>query len=299
MKQRFILLALLLIFPCVNMLSSEESKDSKRVIIICAHPDDCEITSGGLALLFTAAGHEVKCVSLTNGNKGHQSYTPIELATVRLKETEEVAKRLKCAYEVVNINDGELLPTLENRLKVIRLIREWKADIVITHRPFDYHPDHRNASLLVQDAAFMVTVPQMLPEVPAIKNNPLFLYTRDRFTTPLPFRSDIVIDITSVIKEKANLLDAHVSQVYEWLPWINQSKDVIPSDKEGRLNYLEKNYVIKRGFITEKDKELLYKWYRYTDLSKVKAIESFQICEYGKQPTEAEIRDLFPGYSAK
>ncbi|MDD3508373.1 MAG: PIG-L family deacetylase, partial [Parabacteroides sp.] len=267
MKQRFILLVLLLIFPCVNMLSSEESKDSKRVIIICAHPDDCEITSGGLALLFTAAGHEVKCVSLTNGNKGHQSYTPIELAAVRLKETEEVAKRLKCAYEVVNINDGELLPTLENRLKVIRLIREWKADVVITHRPFDYHPDHRNASLLVQDAAFMVTVPQMLPEVPAIKNNPLFLYTRDRFTTPLPFRSDIVIDITPVIKEKANLLDAHVSQVYEWLPWINQSKDVIPSDKEGRLNYLEKNYVIKRGFITEKDKELLYKWYRYTDLS--------------------------------
>ena len=153
MKQRFILLVLLLIFPCVNMLSSEESKDSKRVIIICAHPDDCEITSGGLALLFTAAGHEVKCVSLTNGNKGHQSYTPIELAAVRLKETEEVAKRLKCAYEVVNINDGELLPTLENRLKVIRLIREWKADVVITHRPFDYHPDHRNASLLVQDAA--------------------------------------------------------------------------------------------------------------------------------------------------
>ena len=108
-----------------------------------------------------------------------------------------------------------------------------------------------------------------------------------------------MIDITSVIKEKANLLDAHVSQVYEWLPWINQSKDVIPSDKEGRLNYLEKNYVIKRGFITEKDKELLYKWYRYNDLSNVKAIESFQICEYGKQPTEAEIRDLFPGYSAK
>ena len=108
-----------------------------------------------------------------------------------------------------------------------------------------------------------------------------------------------MIDITSVIKEQANLLDAHVSQVYEWLPWINQSNDIIPSDKEGRLNYLEKNYVIKRGFITEKDKELLYKWYRYTDLSKVKAIESFQICEYGKQPTEAEIRDLFPGYSAK
>jgi len=299
MKQRFILLALMLIYPCVNMLSSEESKDSKRVIIICAHPDDCEITSGGLALLFTAAGHEVKCVSLTNGNKGHQSYNPIELAAVRLKETEEVAKRLKCAYEVVNINDGELLPTLENRLKVIRLIREWKADVVITHRPFDYHPDHRNASLLVQDAAFMVTVPQMLPEVPAIKNNPLFLYTRDRFTTPLPFRSDIVIDITPVTKEKANLLDAHVSQVYEWLPWINQSKDVIPSDKEGRLNYLEKNYVIRRGVITEKDKELLYKWYRYTDLSNVKAIESFQICEYGKQPTEAEIRNLFPGYSAQ
>ena len=238
--------------------------------------------------------------SSSAGNQGSITQSQLQIYHYKnLSATPKLIWSPANTFEVVNINDGELLPTLENRLKVIRLIREWKADVVITHRPFDYHPDHRNASLLVQDAAFMVTVPQMLPEVPAIKNNPLFLYTRDRFTTPLPFRSDIVIDITPVIKEKANLLDAHVSQVYEWLPWINQSNDIIPSDKEGRLNYLEKNYVIKRGFITEKDKELLYKWYRYTDLSKVKAIESFQICEYGKQPTEAEIRDLFPGYSAK
>ena len=75
------------------------------------------------------------------------------------KEVMEVARRLGVTTEVLDIHDGELLPTLENRRTITRLIREWKADIVIAHRPNDYHPDHRYTGILVQDAAFMVIVP--------------------------------------------------------------------------------------------------------------------------------------------
>src|SRR4029077_16180352 len=108
--------------------------------------------------------------------------------------------------EVLDIHDGELLPTIENRRTITRLIREWKADLVLAPRPNDYHPDHRYSGILVQDAAYMVTVPFFCPDVPYLEKNPAFLYYSDGFQRPNPFRADVVVDIDSVLKKKLDAL---------------------------------------------------------------------------------------------
>src|SRR5690606_6137124 len=136
--------------------------------------DDCEVGAGGLAILYAQQGHRVKFVSMTNGDKGHHRMAPDALAERRHAESMEAARRIGINYEVLNIPDGELMPTLENRHEVIRLIREWDADIVISHRPNTYHADHRYTGILVQDAAFLVMVPHIVSEVRALEANPLF-----------------------------------------------------------------------------------------------------------------------------
>ena len=178
---------------CVWLFSGVQSldaqvKDDGKLNIICfgAHPDDAEYKSGGVAALWAKAGHRVKLVSVTNGDIGHWAMAGGPLAKRRTAESGLVAKRLGVTSEVLDIHDGELEPTLENRKKITRLIREWNADIVISHRPWDYHPDHRYVGVLVQDAAYMVQVPHFCPDSPPLKSNPLFLYSSDRFRKPYP-----------------------------------------------------------------------------------------------------------------
>jgi len=259
--------------------------------MIGAHPDDCDINAGGTAALFASMGYAVKFLSLTNGDAGHQNEKGPKLAARRLAEAQEAAKRLGITYDVLNNHDGELLPSLEVRLQVIRKIREWQADIVFSSRPNDYHPDHRYAGILVQDAAYMVAVPNIDPETPALKKNPVFLYFQDRFQHPNPFQPDIAIDISSVFDQKINALDAHESQVYEWLPWIGHYLDQVPKNKSDRKIWLSQSRSI---VITPEVKSMLVKWYGRERAEVVKHAEAFQICEYGAQPSNDEVRKLFP-----
>ena len=292
---RKLFFSLLILVTAVHTLAAQHHKI--RVLVFGAHPDDCDISAGGLAALYASSGHAVKFVSLTNGDKGHHRMGGGELAQRRLKETQEVARCLGITYEVLDNHDGELLPTLENRLEVIRRIREWKADVVIAPRPNDYHPDHRYTGVLVQDASFLVVVPNILSSVPALENNPVFLYTRDRFLRPNPFRPDIAIDISPVFEQKLAALDAHVSQVYEWLPWIDHDTTV-PGKPEERRKWLAKRW-LARSQATPEIKLALEKWYGKDRASKVSQVEAFEICEYGRNPTEADIRRLFPMLPAK
>lgn len=292
-KTSHLILILILGLIAMNMNAEGMKNKEKRVIVICAHPDDAELTTGGTGILLSRSGYKVKLVSLTNGNKGHHEGTKNEIAIRRYNETQEVKKRMNCEYEILNNEDGELEANLKNRMEVIRLIREWKADIVITHPSYDYHPDHRNTSLLVQDAAFLVNVPKILPEVPALTESPLFLYTRGRYADRQKPNPDIVVDITPVVREKAYIIDAHASQIYEWLPWINRSNKIIPDTQEEKIEYILKEYVLKRGEIKEKDKPVVEKWYG-SKAKEVKTIEAFEICEFGRSVDDREIRELFP-----
>ena len=192
-----------------------------RVIAFGAHPDDCDMRAGGVAARYAAAGHKVKFVAVTNGDAGHQSQGGGALASRRRAEAQEAGRRIGVEYEVLDNHDGELLPSLDVRHQVIRRIRQWNADIVLGPRPNDYHPDHRYTGVLVQDAAYMVVVPNVCPDTPPLRKNPAFLYFSDRFQRPQPFRPDIVVSIDDVVEKKLHMLDAHVSQYYEWLPWVD------------------------------------------------------------------------------
>lgn len=275
-----------------SMLSVAQNKPL-RIIVFGAHPDDCDEKVGGTAIKFAQMGYQVKFVSLTNGDAGHQSKGGGALAKIRMAEAKEAGNRFGVEYSVLDNHDGELMPTLENRLKVIREIRKWDADIVITHRPNDYHPDHRYTGVLVQDAAYMVIVPNVAPDVAPLKKNPVFLYMMDNFQKPTPFNPDISIDIDDVFSQKMYALSAHESQFFEWLPWTEgqTALDEVPKNKEERLKYLASKW---NSPVNESTRGNLEKWYGNEKGRQVKNAEAFEICEYGMQPTNEQIRNLFP-----
>ncbi|WP_031497770.1 PIG-L deacetylase family protein [Bryobacter aggregatus] len=276
---------------CFLLLSTLAMSAQIRVIAFGAHPDDCDIGSAGLAAKFAAMGHKVKFVALTNGDAGHQTTGGGALAKRRRLEAQESGRRLGIEYEVLDNHDGELFPTLDVRLQVIRRIRDWNADIVLSPRSNDYHPDHRNTGLVVQDAAFMVMVPNVAPDTPPLKKNPVFLHYQDRFQKPEPFHPDIAIDITDTFDKKIDALDAHVSQVYEWLPWVGQMPGEVPTNPAERRAWLKKS---RTRTITPAIRASLEKWYGKERAARVEHAEAFEVSEYGTQPDEALLRKLFP-----
>src|SRR5262245_63595201 len=217
------------------------STDGKlNVIAFGAHPDDCDHRAGGVAARLAALGHRVRFVAVTNGDAGHQTEGGGALAARRRAEAQEAGRRIGVDYVVLDNHDGELLPTLAVREQIIRQIRQWNADLVLAPRPNDYHPDHRYTGVLVQDAAYMVVVPNIAPDTPALRKNPVFMYFEDGFQKPAPFRPDVAIPIDDVIDKKIDALDAHVSQVYEWLPWHDGILDQVPKDAVARKAWLKK-----------------------------------------------------------
>src|SRR5512147_854300 len=100
-----------------------------RIIVFGAHPDDAELKAGGTAAKWAKLGHEVKMVSVTNGDIGHWREAGGPLAKRRTAEAKAADKVLGVTSQVLDIHDGELEPNLENRRTITRLIRDWKADI--------------------------------------------------------------------------------------------------------------------------------------------------------------------------
>jgi N-acetylglucosamine malate deacetylase 1 len=290
-----------------NSAKSEPSAQSKpvhndgklRIICFGAHPDDCEIKAGGTAALWAAAGHHVKFVSLTNGDIGHWREAGGPLAQRRNAEVQRAAEILGVTTEVLDNHDGELLPTLENRRAVTRLIREWKADIVMGPRTNDYHPDHRYTGTLVQDAAYMVAVPFFCPDTPPLKANPVFLYFSDHFQKPYPFQADIAVGIDAVLARKLDALVGMESQFVEG--GALGSAELIAG---GEPKLQERRKLVHDGFdkrdraMAEKCRQQLVAWYGDQGRS-VTTAEAFEVCEYGRQPTKEELRALFPFFAAK
>lgn len=287
---RYFSLVIILMLYKISIVYAQD-KSKIRLIMIGAHPDDCDQDAGGIAILFAKMGYAVKFVSVTNGDAGHQTMKGVALAKRRFAEAQEAGKRFGVTYDVLNNHDGELLPTLDVRLQVIKKIREWDADVVIAPRPNDYHPDHRYTGVLVQDAAYMVAVPNVAPETPALKKNPVFLYFQDGFQRPNPFRPDIAVDITDVYPQKVHAMDAHESQMYEWLPWIGHYLQDVPANKQDREKWLSQQRAVK---ITPAVRQSLEKWYGKDKAATIQHAEAFEVCEYGAQPDDEEKKRLFP-----
>jgi LmbE family N-acetylglucosaminyl deacetylase len=284
--RRLILLLFILSAACFG-------QDGKlRILAIGAHPDDCDIRFGGTAAKFAKAGHAVKFLSVTNGDAGHHEMGGGTLARRRFAETQEAARRFGIEeYEVLDNHDGELMPTLEIRRQIIRAIREWKADIVLGPRPNDYHPDHRYTGVLMQDAAYMVVVPNLVADTEALRKNPVFIYYMDGFQKPAPFRADVVVGIDDVFDTKVNALDAHTSQFYEWLPWVAHTSAEVPADPQARKAWLAKWRASKVSPVV---RAALEKRYGKEKGAAIQHYEAFELCEYGRQPSLDELNELFP-----
>lgn len=290
----------LISFPGVAQQEPVISPDrSLRIIAFGAHPDDAEFKVGGTAVRWAARGDRVKLVSMTNGDLGHYVQSGGPLARRRAEEVAEAGQILGAESAVMDIHDGELMPSLENRKMMTNLIREWQADIVLSHRTNDYNPDHRYVGVLAHDTAFMVSVPYYMPLTEETENNPVYLHYSDRFEKPYPFQPDIVVDIDDVFEQKIDAIDKLASQVYE----VNYSSvgrerqraiQSVPKDPAERRAWLVKQHGARYAAVADEYREELVKWYGPERGKAVRYAEAFEICQYGRQPTEEEIRQLIP-----
>ena len=285
-----------------------------KVLMIGAHPDDNDICGGGLALKYAEAGHKVRFLSVCNGCGGHHVDKPADVAARRYGETQAVAKLAGIEYDVWDIPDCEVIADLETRKRLTRYVREFSPDIIFTHRTNDYHADHRNAAMLVQDASYLLIVPNFCPEAPAMQEMPVIMYFRDHFKNP-PFTPDVVISIDDVIDKKYELWNCHVSQFYEWLPFTYGTLDKVPKDPKDRLEWLHQPRVsrdtpceLSELLATKSEsahgeaKEATYAATYRTELvdrygeagKKVIFAEAYELSEYGTQLDEENVKVLFP-----
>ena len=298
-----LLLAFLFLFVFSSVFALENQNSEKdpgklRILVFGAHPDDCELKAGGVAALWVAQGHQVKFVSTTNGDIGHAEMAGGALAKRRTAEVEKAAEILGIETRVLDIHDGEILPTLENRKTFVRLIREWKADIVMAHRPNDYHPDHRYTGILMQDAAYMVTVTFFCPDVPQLAQNPIFLFLSDNFQKPNPFEPDMVVGTDEVFEQKVKAIWTLESQIESLWATGNFEKVVpIPQDTKGRQERFKVTHdrIARRdGGVANKYRDKLIEIYGPEKGKNFKYAEAFEVCEYGRQPSFEELKALFP-----
>jgi LmbE family N-acetylglucosaminyl deacetylase len=294
-KPTGLMAAMAIVGLCGSVTPSAAQETKLRIIAFGAHPDDNELRLAGTAAKWAALGHHVKFVSVTNGDIGHWRDAGGPLARRRTQEVQQAAKLLGITTQVLDLHDGELEPTLENRRTITRLIRDWKADIVLGHRPEDYHPDHRAVGQLVQDASYMVTVPFFCPDTPHLERNPVFLSYEDRFTRPDEMRGDIAVAIDDVVDKKLAAVEAMPSQFYEG--GANGGPALVPGDEPGRAR---RKTEVREGFkkrfasTAQRFRDKLRELYGAQRGDAVQYAEAFEISEYGRRPTAEEIRRLFP-----
>ena len=287
--------------PYGGVASDAQIPDDGKLRIICfgAHPDDAEFRAGGSAVLWGDRGDHVLLVSVTNGDIGHWFEAGGALANRRYQEAQDAAKILGTTTIVWDIHDGELEPNLENRRRFTREIRRWNADVVIGHRPNDYHPDHRYTGVLMQDSAYMVGVPFFCPDVPPLQKTPVFLYSFDSFQKPNPFTADIVVAIDDAIDKKMEALVLMDSQFTEGgaLGFLDPQAVAAVTDAQTRETQRKKTderYRNRAAAIADLHRAKLIELYGEEVGKKVKYAEAFEICEYGRRPTSEEILKIFP-----
>ncbi len=265
-----------------------------RILVIGAHPDDADIKAGGTAAKWCAAGHEVRLVSLTNGQAGHQTQYGSDLARRRRAEAQAAAAVIGATYEIFDIPDGELDDRLEYRQRVIRLVRGFRPDLVLAHRSTDYHPDHRFAGLLVQDASYLLTVPAVCPDTPHLPAAPVILYFSDAFTKPCRFEPHVVVDVDAEFDKVVGMLHCHQSQFYEWLPFNAGHLEQVPAGDAERRRWLAERMARRIGPLADRCRDLLVATYGEERGRKVRYVEAFEVSEFGAPLDGAARARLFP-----
>jgi LmbE family N-acetylglucosaminyl deacetylase len=270
--------------------------DTLRVLAVGAHPDDCDLKAGGVACKYADRGHEVRFVSVTNGAAGHHEQAGATLVRRRLAEAEAAADIAGIEFQLLDNPDGRLEPSLAVRDDLIRLIRDYDPDLVLTHRHNDYHPDHRCTAQLIRDAAYMVTVPNICPEVPALDCNPVFVYLSDAFERPYPFKPDVVVDIDDAVERKHKMLDCHESQMYEWLAYNEGVLEEVPDEPDTQYEWLCSGglpHIDALADVANRYRDALVAKYGEAG-EEITYAEAFEASEYGHPLTDEVAERLFP-----
>ena len=274
----------------MEVVFEKVDKGMSRILVLGAHPDDAEFWAGGLLARHCKLGSILRLISVTNGQSGHHAMPADELIVCRRQEAKKAGSIVNADYITWDFEDGYLQPTIELRLAIIREIREFAPDLVLTHRPFDYHPDHRAVGQAVQDASYMVLVPKILPHLAPPPKEPIVAYMVDLFTRPSPFRPDVVLDVSEHWDSVISMLDSHESQVYEWLPWIEKILDTVPQSRDARRAWLEK-------WFQEKVSARIPRFWNGPTGTTPKLIEAFEISEYAGKTSADTLAKLFPSSS--
>jgi len=282
----------LLVFPSVS--AQVPANRPLRIIAFGAHPDDAELKFAGTATMFAAQGAKVKLVALTNGDVGHFAQAGGPLAQRRKAEVEACHAKLGVETAVLDIHDGELMPDLETRKKVGNLIREWQADIVLSHRPWDYHPDHRAVGQLAEDTAVVVAAPFFAPYTPATPKNPIYLFYSDNFVKPYPFDPIIAVGIDDVAQKKWDCISAMPSQFGDVDSWQARTRPNIPTDEAGRKAALINGVKDTNAAVADKYRDLLVKLYGAQKGRSIKYAEAFELNQYGSAATVDDLKKMFP-----
>jgi LmbE family N-acetylglucosaminyl deacetylase len=288
-------LMLLTLLLAANTVHSQQAQTRPlRIIAFGAHPDDAELKAAGVAALWAAKGHKVKFVAMTNGDVGHFSEAGGPLAQRRYKEVQECARILGITTDVLDIHDGELMPSLENRRTMARLIRDWQADIVLGHRPYDYHPDHRYTGVLMDDAAVVVVAPFFVPDTTPTPRNPLFFYYSDGFEYPARFVPTMVVGIDAVAEKKWQCISAMPSQFGDKDSWQGRTRPDVPTNDAERPAFLLNLAKQRTAAVADQYRDRLVAIYGKDRGRKVKYAEAFQLGQYGRQASIEELKGLFP-----
>jgi LmbE family N-acetylglucosaminyl deacetylase len=260
----------------------------ERILVLGAHPDDAEFFAGGLLASHADRGSAISIVSVTNGQSGHHELPSDQLVERRRREAAASGSLLKASYVTWDFPDGYLQPTIELREAIIRAIRAFQPSLVLTHRPFDYHPDHRAVGQAVQDASYMVLVPKIAPGYPTPPREPLVAYMVDLFTRPCPFRADVVIDVSSYLDRVIDLLSCHESQFFEWMPWIERNEQGLPREPGAEQRQWLRNWYLERT------RPRAERFWNQSWGSAPELLEAYEISEYAGRPNDDLLERLFP-----
>lgn len=186
-----------------------------RVLAVGCHPDDIEVSCAGTLAKYKKLGHDVITCHVTNGNMGHVEIMPDELREIRINEAKSAGALI--GAEVLTCDLGDLLvydSDKKQRDMVVDIIRYANPDVIITHNPNDYMPDHVAVSKLVFDAAFTATLPHYYTKEQSIsKMTPI--YYMDSLAG-VNFMPTEYVDISETIDLKLQMLEMHQSQL-KWM----------------------------------------------------------------------------------
>ena len=265
-----------------------------RLLILGAHPDDAEFHAGGLAVRYREQGYPVKMVSVTDGGAGHHQRRQEELVETRRAEAAAAGNVIGAEYVTWSFPDGNLQPTLDVREQIIRELRTYKPDLVLTHRTNDYHPDHRAVGQAVQDASYMVTVPLVVPDTPFLQTDPVVAYMTDLFTKPCQLEPTVLLDIEPEFDRIVQMLAQHHSQVFEFLPFNQGIEERVPATRDERQKWLAAWFADQITPRAERFRQQLVDQFGPEHGKNVHYTEAYEVSEYAADVDAAALARLFP-----